>query len=253
MKEAGLFNSFGLFETMRSYNGRIVYFEQHLKRLKNSCHPAGLNFTYSIQRLKKSISDIVRRHGLKDACIKFCVYRSDCGQDAFILVKEYRPYDQKKYEQGMSLAVSSFRQNESSLLARIKTTDRMLYELSFNQAKRRGFDGSLILNNRGFIAEASRSNIFFVQDDTLFTPQLSCGCLDGITRRAVLDLAKKYNINFCEGKFTPADLYRSDEAFLTNSLAGIMPIAQVEGNVIGKDKCRKLYQFLSKKYDCLLK
>ena len=153
----------------------------------------------------------------------------------------------------MRLAVSPLRQNEDSFLCRIKTANRLLYELTYIQAKKKGFDGSVILNSSGYIAEGTRSNIFFVKDDALFTPSLSCGCLDGVTRRVVFSLAKKYKIQVYEGNFILRDLLEAEEAFLTNSLVGIMPVASVDNKSIGKAKCRKLTESLIKRYNCLLR
>jgi len=135
----------------------------------------------------------------------------------------------------------------------LKTTNRIFYDLSLKEARDKGFDEAIILNSRGIIAEASRSNIFWVKDKELFTPGLECGCLDGITRKAVFDLAKKYNFKIYTGNFTLQDLYTCDEAFLTNSLWGIMPLAVIEKETIGKGKCGKLTRFFIEKYNSLLK
>ncbi|MFA5411526.1 MAG: aminotransferase class IV, partial [Candidatus Omnitrophota bacterium] len=165
--------------------------------------------------------------------------------------KKYQPYSLRKYQEGIALAVSSFRQNENSLLARIKSTSRLLHELSYAEAKRKGFAGSLILNNRGYITEASNSNAFFIKDRFIFTPALACGCLDGITRRVIFDLAGNYNFKVEEGNFTLRDLYAAEEVFLTNSLAGIMPVASLNGKIIGKGRCGRITRFFIEKYKLL--
>jgi len=128
-----------------------------------------------------------------------------------------------------------------------------LYQLSLGQAQDKGFDEALILNSRGFIAEAARSNIFLVKGDALFTPTLSCGCLAGITRKVVFDLAKRNNIKIYEGRFILKDLYEADEAFLTNSLMGVMPLVAVEKHLIKKGLRGKITGYFIKKYNSLLK
>jgi branched-subunit amino acid aminotransferase/4-amino-4-deoxychorismate lyase len=160
-----------------------------------------------------------------------------------ILTQEYKPFPKSKYREGFRVTVSPFRQNELKL-SRHKTTGRFLYDLSFEQAKKAGYDEALILNKFGHLTEATRSNLFFARSGKLFTPALKCGCLEGITRRAVKDLALKHKIKVCEGEFRLEDIVNAREAFLTNSLMGIMPL---EG------KCGKITKLLIKKYGCLSK
>jgi branched-chain amino acid aminotransferase group I len=249
----GFLYGWGLFETMRSYRNKIVYFDKHLKRIKSSSKLVGLRIPYSLQKLKKIIRETVSKSGFKDAYVRLTLSKSKKGTDLSVVVKKYTPYPGQKYRQGIRVTISSFRQDEGSFLARLKSANRLLYELSYLEAKKKGFDGSIILNSRGYISEGSRSNIFFVKDNVLFTPCLSCGCLEGITRRVIFDLARKYKIRIYEGRFTLQDLYQADEVFFTNSLAGIMPVKSIDTKLIGKGKCAKLTKFFIAKYNCLLK
>jgi branched-subunit amino acid aminotransferase/4-amino-4-deoxychorismate lyase len=128
-----------------------------------------------------------------------------------------------------------------------------LYEISFQAAKKAGFDEAVILNELGYITEGTRSNIFFIKDKQLCTPALTCGCLPGITRQAVFALAKECHLDLCEGKFTLRDLAQAEEAFLTNSLMGVMPLTSLNRQSIGQRKCAKITKIILKKYHCLLK
>jgi len=240
---------FGLFETMRSLNNKIIYFDEHLKRIRDSAELTGLISSYSIIKLKGIIKEAIKKNGFKDAYVRLTLWKTGIS----VIVRKHKPHSAQKYKKGFNICISRFRQNEYSLLARIKTTSRILYQLSFQEAKKQGFDEAIILNNRGYITEATRSNIFFIKDRRLFTPSIECGCLDGITRRAIFDLAGKISLDICEGNFTLQDLYQADEAFLTNSLMGLMPIASIEGIRIGEKKCRKITNLLTKEYSCLLR
>jgi len=251
--EPGFLFGWGLFETMRAYKNKIVYFAAHLERIKSSAKLLGLRLPYSLPELKKIIQKAIRENGYSDAYTRLTLFKTRKGTDISVIVKKYTPYPAQKYRQGIRVAISPFAQDENSFLARVKSANRLLYELSYLQAREKGFAGSIILNNRGYIAEATRSNIFFVKDNALFTPLLSCGCLSGITRRVVFDLAKKYHIKIYEGKFTPGDLYQADEVFFTNSLAGVMPVASINRKMIGKGKCGRITRFLINKYNSLLK
>lgn len=249
----GFLYGWGLFETMRAYQNKIVYFTQHLKRIEKSSKLLKIKFPYTLMRLKEIIQATLKLNGFVDSYVKLLISKSSKYSDTVVIVKRYKPYSLKRYQQGLAACIWKFRQNADSFLARHKTTGYLFYQSAYLEAKRKGFDEALILNNRGYISEASHSNIFLVKGGHLFTPSLGCGCLEGITRRAILDLAKRYEVKVSEGKFSPADLYSCDEAFLTNSLMGVMPLASLEGKHIGKDRCAKLTKFFIAKYRCLLR
>ncbi len=248
----GLLYGWGLFETMRSYNNKIVYFDEHLTRLRDSAGLIKIKLNYSPGELKAIIRRAVKLSGFKDAYVRLTLCKSEPGTDTLVVARQYRPYPETKYRQGFRAAISPFRQNEDSPLARIKTTNYLLYRISYLQAQAKKFDESIILNSRGFISEASRSNVFFIRDNQLFSPSLECGCLKGITRKVIFDLAKKHGIPLNEGKFRPDDLYNSDEAFLTNSLIGVMPLTAIENRIIGKGKAGRLTGFFIRKYNYFL-
>jgi len=250
----GFFYGFGLFETMRSYNNKIVYLDQHIKRIKNSCRLIGIRLNYSADKLKDMIKKTITINKLKDTYARLTIWKSFKGTDILIWAKTYKRYSTLKYNRGFRVYISRYKQNENSFFSQYKTTNRLLYELAFQEAKQKGYDETIMLNNRGYITECSRSNIFFIKDKQLFTPSLSSGCLAGITRRAIFDLAKKYNIKIYEGNLTLQDLYEIDEAFLTNSLMGVMPLASVEKHRLAKGVNNfKLTRFFIRKYNCLLK
>jgi branched-chain amino acid aminotransferase len=249
----GLLCGFGLFETMRLCNEKVVYFDAHLKRIKNSSALAGMKMAYSPSRLKEIIKHTVKINGFKDAYVRLTLCRGEAGTTTLIIVRKYKPYLPKKYKKGFHAAVSKFRQNDP-FFARMKTTSRLFYELGFQEARNKGFDEAIILNNHACLCEATRSNIFFIKDNEIFTPDLECGCLGGVTRQVIFYLAKVYNIKMYEGNFTLEDIYGADEAFLTNSLMGVMPLRVIEKHHIGKStRSFRLTRFFMRKYNDLLK
>ena len=233
----------GVFETMRVKEGKVVYFDEHIARLNKSCLFFKITLPCSGIKLKRLIQRVIKNNSFKDARLKVIARQVNRKADIQIEICKYRPYPSSKYREGFSVMVSPFRQKELKL-SRHKRMGRLLYDLSLEEAKRKGCDEALILNKSGHLAEASRSNIFFVKDDKLFTPSLACGCLEGISRMAVMEIAKKNKIKVRQGKFSLEDLVCAPEAFLTNSLIGIMPI---------KRKCGPITKLLIKKYSCLSK
>ena len=248
----GFLLGWGLFETMRSYKNKIIYFDQHIKRILDSCRLICINPPYPAAKLKSIIAETISINGFKDSYVRLTLSKSGKSTVTHVTAKKYTPYAQGVYRRGFSTCVTNFRQDADSLFSRLKTTSRISYELALTEAKKKGFDEGLILNNNGYIAEGTRSNIFLVKEKMLFTPSVSCGCLEGITRRVIFVLAGKYKINIREGNFTIQDLYNAQEAFLTNSLMGVMPLSAVEKEKIGKGGTG-LAKFFIEKYNSMLK
>jgi len=235
----GFLYAWGLFETMRSVNGKIVYCNEHLRRIKNSCAHLRMRFPYSLPGLKRHIEQVVKINGSSDAYVRLTLWKNQNNSaDTLIFVRKYSPLAAVEYRKGFSCLFSKARINEKCFLPRLKSTNYLLYQLAYVEAKEKGFDEAIILNSRGYLVEGSRSNVFFIKENKIFTPALGCGCLSGITRKVVFDLAKRKGIKICEGKFVPSDLFSADEAFLTNSLMGIMPLASVEKRNTGKGPLR---------------
>jgi branched-subunit amino acid aminotransferase/4-amino-4-deoxychorismate lyase len=251
--EPGFLYGWGLFETMRSLNGKIVYFDEHLRRIKNSCAGVRLKFPYSINKAKGIIKEAVKINGFKDSYVRLTFFKTINARGILIIAKKYKPFSTKIYKSGFRACISALRQDEKSPLAQIKTTSRILYQLSYTEAKRRGFDEALILNNKNYIAEGSRANIFLVKNKRIFTPSVNCGCLSGITRKVIFDLARESGVNITEGNLSINDLKGADEVFLTSSLMGVMPLVSMEGRNIAGGKPGRLTGFFGNKYNALLK
>ena len=233
----------GLFETMRSLRKNIVCLNGHLRRLKKSCRILGIRFGYRTVELEKITQGIVELSPGDDLCLRLSVWQQGRSAQILFRARTYEPYPQKKYTDGFKLWVSPKPQDEKSAFARVKSTNRLFYETAFQGAKKHGFDEALILNQRGQICECSRSNIFWVKDGEIFTPSVSCSCLPGVTRQVIMKLAGRFRLKVHAGGFTLRHLLGCDEAFLTNSLMGIMPV----------NKCAKFTKLLSKKYAYLLR
>lgn len=250
--EPAVLYGFGVFETMRCTQGRIVYFKQHVQRLKRSCGFVGIAFTQSPGQIAAITKETVRRNGHEDAAVRLSLYKGQLHDHLVIGVSKYQPPSIKQYSRGFRCAISSFTQNSLSALSTIKSTSRLLYQLAYQEAQQKGFDEAIILNQRGFITEGSRSNIFLVKKHLLFTPAVSCGCLRGITRHVVLDIAKQYGMRAFEKTLTLQECYTADEAFLTSSLMGIMPLRAIGRTLIHKPQDAKTTPFFIQAYKRLI-
>ncbi|MGB2877920.1 MAG: aminotransferase class IV [Dehalococcoidales bacterium] len=253
----GFLYGYGLFETMRAYNGKIFLLGRHLKRLFASAESIGLDSVLSDIDLEQACFDVLKANNLKDARMRLTITRGDAGafpgtrQDAaasvLITATAYTPLPAEAYEKGYKALISSFRRDSGSLLSGLKSTGYLLSVLAKREAENAGMDEALLLNERGFIAEGSISNVFFVAHGELFTPPAESGILPGITREAVLELATGSKIRATEADIRVEDLSRFDEAFLTNSVLEIMPLVAV------RDKAGKTVSFGSGKPDEITK
>ena len=247
----GFLYGYGLFETMRAYNGKIFLLDRHLKRLFESAELLGLDGALAGIDLEQACFDVLKANNFKDARMRLTVTRGDAGafqgtrQDAaasvLITATAYTPLPAEAYEKGYKALISSFRRDSESLLSGLKSTGYLLSVLAKREAENAGIDEALLLNECGFVAEGSISNVFFVTHSELFTPPVESGILPGITREVVLELATGSKIRATEADIRVDDLPRFDEAFLTNSVLEIMPLVAV------RDKAGKTVNFGSRK------
>jgi branched-subunit amino acid aminotransferase/4-amino-4-deoxychorismate lyase len=141
------------------------------------------------------------------------------------------------------------RRNETSPLSRVKCAAGLLDGvLARERARETGFDEAIMLNTRGHVAEATVSNVFVARKGRLLTPTIESGALPGVTRAAVLNLARESGIEAAEAELTLEDLNTADEALLTNSVMGVMPLTRLEGTPIGNGDVGQLTKQLSHRY-----
>ncbi|MDP2938650.1 MAG: aminotransferase class IV [Candidatus Omnitrophota bacterium] len=238
----------GAFETMRSYDGNIFALDRHLQRLKNSLPLVNINMPYSQKELTQAVNRAFKLNKLNNAYLRLTIWQGEKKANALIFVKDFKGYSAKSYKKGFKGLIVDCRLNESSPLSRIKSTNYLLFYLARKEAQIKGFDEALFLNTKGFLCEGSRSNIFLVKDNKLITPSLNCGCLPGVTRQIVIELAKKFEISVAEKEIIHKDLFKAKEAFLTNSLMEIMPLTKVNNSYINKGRVGEITKLLQFKY-----
>jgi len=252
----GFLYGFGLFETMRAYEGQVFRLDSHLNRLVRSAEVLGLSI--GVTDLKDAVMATLQANQLSDARIRITVSigegsmvpdPSTCQQPTvLILVGDYHPYPEQIYQKGFRAVVSSIRRNSQSPLSRLKSANYMENMLAKQEARAAGVDEALCLNEKGLLAEASMSNIFLVNDGILRTPTEDSGILPGITREVVLELASQLGISTFEQDIRLDELSQTQEAFLTNSLIEIMPLTEIDGKPVGSGRPGPVTQRLMADY-----
>ncbi len=237
----GFLFGYGLYETLRAYDGRLFRLEAHLSRLERSASETGIDL--DMRELREGVLDVVKANGFTDTRVRITVSIGEgtmtpnlvsCSKPTvLVLAGEYHPYTQEKYAQGFNVIISSVRKNSRSPVTFMKSASSMENMIGRQEAKDSGADECLFLNERAFVTEASGSNVFLVERGALKTPRLKNGILPGVTRWAVLELANVNGFDIVETDIRPSQLYAADEAFLTNSLIEVMPLASIDGKQIG--------------------
>lgn len=233
--DRGLLYGHGLFETMRSYAGRVFLLEEHYERLLRGMKALGIDVYLRFDRVRGGIDGLLAFNGLEDAFIRLTLTAGPGHGFGQTLIQARPPldYPESMYERGATAITSSTRRNETSPLCAVKSLNYLDNLLARQEARRTGAAEALLLNSRGLVAEGSASNVFLVAGGALLTPGLSSGALPGVTRAAVLGIASRAGLEPVEAEIGPETLLGADEAFLTNSLMEIMPLVELDGATIG--------------------
>jgi len=243
----GLLYGDGVFEGIRSYNGLVFRLKEHIDRLYESAHTIMLDISISKKQLIDAVISTLRANNLKDAYIRLVVTRGegDLGLDPrkcdkptiFIITDKINLYPEKYYKQGLDIVTVPTQRNISEALnPQVKSLNYLNNILAKIEATNSGVEEAILLNSQGYVAECTGDNIFIVKKNCLMTPPVYMGALKGITRGAVIELAKKSGVCFCEAVLTRHDMFNADECFLTGTAAEIIPVVKIDGRIIGKGK-----------------
>jgi branched-chain amino acid aminotransferase len=234
----------GLFETIRAYQGKPFRLKRHLSRLREGCRKLRLSGLPGDREIEGALAELYGLNvGEGDAYMRITLtggaydgrrtLARPSSPNTLMVVKPYEGYPTELYEKGVRAVVSSIRRNEGSPLSRIKSNNYLDTIMAKHEAWERGADDAIMLNGGGYLAEGTSSNLFLVKGEEVFTPDIACGLLPGVTRDTVLELCEELGLAAESGFYTLDDLLGADEAFLTVSTAEIVPIAEVEGRAIG--------------------
>ncbi|MBL7069763.1 MAG: branched-chain-amino-acid transaminase [Candidatus Omnitrophica bacterium] len=240
----GLLYGDGVFEGIRSYGGLIFKLKEHLDRLFVSAKAIGLVIPMNEKELADAIIKTLKENSLRDAYIRLVVTRGagDLGLDPrkckrptiFIISDKIALYPEEYYKNGLEIIIANTRRNiKDALNPQIKSLNYLNNILAKIEAIKADAEESIMLSSDGYVAECTGDNIFIIKDGALITPPLDVGVLKGVTRLAVINLAKKEKIAVNEKMIKPVDLYAADECFLTGTAAEIVPVTKIDGKSIG--------------------
>lgn len=220
----------GLFESFLAVNHRIWFLKEHLARTRRTARVIGLPLPVGQQTLTRWLQEAVNSHPAQIKKVRMTITSGESERWAgrttipsvIISVGPHtlptKPFD---------LWVSDFHVDQTSIFRRIKTISYAINAAALRHARHRGYDDALLLNCQGKVAEVTSANIFWAKDERLFTPTLHSGCLEGVTRKAVLREARRLDIAVTEKDVDLETVLEADEIFITSSLKLIIGVHRI--------------------------
>ncbi len=234
----GLHYASAVFEGERAYGGEIFKATEHTERLHESARILGFTIPYSVEQIDDACRDLLKMQGFQDAYVRPIAWRGSemMGVSAqhnrincAIAIWQWPSYfDPEQKLKGIRLDIAEYRRPDPRTApSRAKAAGLyMICTLSKHAAEDKGYADALMFDWRGQVAEATGANIFFVKEGKLHTPKPDC-FLDGITRRTVIDLAKRRGIEVIERAIMPEEMEGFEEAFLCGTAAEVTPVSEI--------------------------
>jgi branched-chain amino acid aminotransferase len=240
----------GVFEGIRAYEtargAAVWHLDEHLRRFFRSAKLYHMEIPYSREALTEATKEVIRANELSACYVRPLALRGygemgvnplDAPVNVVIAVWPWGTYlGEEALEEGVRIKISSWRRNsQNSLPAAAKATGQYINSvLAKVESLKAGYDEAIMLNESGQITDGSGENVFVVRDGTIRTPPISAGCLDGITRSTVIQLARDLGYPVKEETLVRTDLYNADECFFTGTAAEITPIREIDDRVVGE-------------------
>jgi branched-chain amino acid aminotransferase len=263
LRDTGLLHAAGVFTTMRSDGGRVFRLAQHLRRLRDSCEALFIPLQYRDEELAAAVEELIRRNAVPDARLRLTVTRGTAQVDplhgthlrpnVFLTAGAVEPYPAEFYAKGLTVVLLDEQKlNPYDMQAGHKTLNYLSRLAGLREANRRGAGEALWFDVHNHLQSGSISNVFLVKDGALVTPPTAAelrdpsvaaqtatprsAVLPGVTRAAVIELAREAGIGVKLASVTVNDVLDAEEVFLTNSIMRVMPVCRIERKAIGADR-----------------
>ena len=252
----------GVFEGVRAYNTSkvpsIFRLQDHTERLFKSASTVNMKIPFSVENINQAHIKVIQANNLDEAYIRpMCFYGSEgmglradnLNVHPMVAAWEWPSYmDPEAREKGIKVKLSTYKRQVKNPVSNAKVNGNYVHSIvALTEALEDGFDEALMLDADGYVAEGSGENFFIVKDGRLYSPFLD-SCLDGITRKTIIDLAMELKIPFQEKKITVEDVFGADESFFSGTAAEVVPINSLDNQKIGTGLRGPVTEKLQKTY-----
>jgi branched-chain amino acid aminotransferase len=256
--QAGLICGWGLFTTVRIVRGEAFAYERHWRRLEKDSAITRLPLIYSGARVRVHLQEVIRANRVEEGCARIYLVWNTVGSwkseekmpevDLVITTA-----DVPHYPDMMRLTVREHGRHAAAALAGVKTISWLNSVWAVAEAHREGFDEVVLLNERGEVSECTAANLFAVKGDKVLTPPLSSGCLEGVTRGILTEVAGEAGTSVVEQVLRIEDLYGAYEVFITSTNRNVIGVREIAGRTIGDGQMGEVTKKLDKAFDAFVK
>jgi branched-chain amino acid aminotransferase len=235
--QAGLLSGWGLFTTLRVAEGELFAYERHWRRLERDARRTHVPFPFEAEKVRGQLHEVLRANQVREGTARIYVVYNKVGfwqseepapEVDLILYSAGMP----NYKEPVRLGLREHGRHAASPLAGVKVTSWLNNVWNLAEAQQAGFDEVLLLNERGEVSECTAANIFCVRGGRVLTPPLSSGCLEGITRGVVLEIAASLGISAAEQTLMPEDLYTAEEVCMSSTNRNLLGVGEIAGHKI---------------------
>jgi branched-chain amino acid aminotransferase len=233
--QAGLTNGWGIFTTMRVFQGEAFAYERHWRRLEKDAGRIRLPFRFDPAEVRRHLGELLTANHVVEGTARIYLIYNRVGfwqssepmaeVDLIMCTAGLPPHSEQA-----RLGVAENGRHAASPLAGVKTTSWLNNVWHLAEAQKAGWTEVILLNDRGEVAECTSANIFCVKGGAVFTPPLSSGCLEGVTRSVLLEIAPGAGVSMCEKSLTLEDFYAADEVFITSTNRSLLGVSEISGH-----------------------
>lgn len=243
----------GFFESMRWQKDRVLYFSDHIERIKNACYILKMKLPIDERFLNERIKNLISENKIASpARIRLTVFRESAG--AYLPLGNGVHYmmtagalndDQYVFnEQGLNVDFYTEQTKTSSSISNIKSLNSLVSVLASLYAKEKQLDDALLINNHQKVIEGTGTNLFIIKNNSILTPLLTDGCVNGVMRKQLHVIATRLELNWSERSLSIEDVLNADEVFLTNVVNGIRWVKQIREKNFRNETAKKIFALL---------
>lgn len=240
---AGLLYGWGVFTTLRIYDGKAFAFDRHWKRLLLHAERAHIAPALDLKQAGRAFDKLIAANSVEQGRARLTLLRGDAGSWRVEPGKEtefliFTSSEAPGARTDLTLTLSPYRVLSTALLAGVKQTAMLENLFALEEARARDFNEAVLLNERGEIVSAAAANIFWVQGDEVFTPSLATGCVSGITRHFIHEVTTRFKIHLVEGSFPVQRLLDAREVFLTSTAREVTIVSSFDAKHYNNKQAR---------------